>query len=118
MPDIEFTLSPDEIAFDPFGRVIVKNPEFITALENLAEGSKLESTSNSGGCGDSGCGNTGNAGGCGTANGSCSSNTEIYYDDWTIFDGDAIVNNAVFAQGMLDVKMSGKLEVPMKLKML
>ncbi len=118
MSEINYTLKPDEVTFDPFGRVIISNTSFTEILRDLSNNVLAESTSNSGGCGDNGCGNTGNAGGCGTANGSCSSISKLHYDDWTIFDDDVIVNNAEFAQGMLDVKMGGKLEVPMKLKLL
>lgn len=118
MSDVDLTIKPDDVSFDPFGRVIIKNPEFVSVLENLADGALLSAESNSGGCGNNGCGNTGNAGGCGTANGSCSSLSELEYDDWTIFDNGAIIKNALFAQGMLDVKMGGKLEVPIKLKVL
>lgn len=98
MPETyEFDLLPSQVTFDAFGRVIVKNNDFINALTRLEENSVAATTCNNG-CGDTGCGNTANAG--------CSSSSKIHFDDWTTFGNEVLINNSDFSKAILHSKLS------------
>ncbi len=104
MPNtFEFNLAPNEVTFDPFGRVIIKNEEFVNALNGLSEGALAAATCNNG-CGDTGCGNNLNSG--------CASTSKVFYDDWTIFNNEAIIKNANLSKALLDSKFASDPIIP------
>lgn len=104
---IEFNLLPDEITFDAFGKVQIRNEQFTAALNALDVGALAEAQCNNS-CGDTGCGNS--------VNGGCSSSSEIYFDDWNQIDDGLVINNTEFSKAILHAKIAGDLVIPMSIR--